>query len=250
MGATETSAPGLPFPIDVNEPILVLLDIDGTLLDAVGQGRGAFHDALGELFPGRVFPTFPMAGRTDLGLWNQLVSDVSDLPMPSFDSFVRIYAPILDRRLAASPPKVLPGAAALLSALESDPDFHPGLMTGNVVEGSRAKLAHCGLWEVFERAGGRPAAHGGGENDKGPLTRQALESWGRPAPAVVVGDTPEDVRSAKVAGIPCLGVATGDFSAEVLLEHGAESVLPDLSDTSLVLSELRRLARHPDGGAT
>lgn len=233
----------------MNEPILVLLDIDGTLLDAVGQGRGAFHDALGELFPGRGFPTLPMAGRTDLGLWNQFVADMPDLPAPTFDAFVRLYASILERRLAATPPKVLPGAAALLSALESDPGFHPGLMTGNVIEGSRAKLARCGLWDVFERAGGRPAAHGGGEADKGPLTRQALESWGRPAPAVVVGDTPEDVRSAKVAGVPCLGVATGGFSAEVLLAHGAESVLPDLSDTRLVLSELRRLARHPNGRA-
>ncbi len=247
MGATETSASGLPFRLDVNEPILVLLDIDGTLLDAVGQGRGAFHDALGELFPGRDFPTLPMAGRTDLGLWSQLAAGTSDQPAPTFDAFVRRYAAILERRLAVTPPRVLPGAVALLAALETDPGFRPGLMTGNVEEGSRLKLASCGLWGVFERTGG-PAAHGGGELDKGPLTRQALEAWGRPAPAVVVGDTPEDVRSAKVAGVPCLAVATGGFAAETLFEHGAEAVLPDLSDTDRVLSELRRLARHPNGG--
>lgn len=245
--ATEAVPPGLPFPFEVNEPILVLLDIDGTLLDAVGQGRGAFHEALEEFFPGRDFPSLPMAGRTDLGLWNQLSAHVPDLPSPTFEEFVHRYAQILESRLEAMPPRPLPGAAELLVALEADPRFHPGLMTGNVVEGSRAKLAGCGLWDVFERTGAHPLAHGGCEIDKGPLTRQALESWGKPARAVVVGDTPEDIRSAKVAGVPCLAVATGGFSAEVLLEHGAEAVLPDLSDTPLVLAELYRLARFPEG---
>lgn len=239
------SRQGLPFPVDVNEPILVLLDIDGTLLDAAGQGRGAFHDALEELFPGCAFPSLSMAGRTDRGLWIQLSALVADRPVPPFESFVHRYAAILDRRLGAHPPRVLPGAAALLDALEADAGFHPGLVTGNIVEGTRYKLAHCGLWDVFERVGTAAMAFGGDAPDKGPLAREALDSWGRSAPAVLVGDTPEDIRCAHVAGIPCLAVATGGFDADVLRAHGAECVLPDLSDTSGVLAEIRRLARQP-----
>lgn len=230
----------------MNETILVLLDIDGTLLDAVGQGRSAFHDALEELFPGREFPRLSMAGRTDRGLWNQLSALTGDEVPPAFEVFVARYAAILDRRLQANPPRVLPGAAALLEAIERASDLHPGLVTGNVIEGTRSKLRHCGLWDVFERADGVASAYGDIAFDKGPLARIALDAWGSSVPAILIGDTPEDVRCAHVAGIPCLAVATGGFSAEVLLGHGADLVVPDLSDTESLLREIRRFARIPD----
>lgn len=231
----------------MNDSILVLLDIDGTLLDAAGQGREAFHDALAELFPGREFPRLSMAGRTDRGLWLQLVVQAKVVPRPEFEEFVRRYAAILDRRLSNAPPRVLPGAAELLAALDALPGFHPGLATGNVVEGTRCKLRHAGLWGVFAHCDAHPSAFGDVDPDKGPLARKAIASWGRRAPAVLVGDTPEDIRCAHRAGIPCLAVATGGFASEVLLGHGADAVLPDLSDTDRVLGELRRLARLPSG---
>lgn len=229
----------------MNEQILVLLDIDGTLLDAAGQGRGAFHDALEQLFPGVEFPRLSMAGRTDKGLWIQLSGLVPEGEVPSFEDFVGIYAPLLENRLSTNPPRVLPGAKDLLDSLELESDFQPGIATGNVVEGTRAKLHHCGLWATFERTGVAPVAFGDADADKGPLARKALGSWGRPARAVMVGDTPEDIRCAHQADIPCLAVATGGYSAEVLLGHGADAVLADLSDTAEVLRELRRLARIP-----
>lgn len=231
-----------------DEPILVLLDIDGTLLDAAGQGRAAFHDALAELFPGVRFPDLPMAGRTDRGLWIQLSALAEGAGSARFEDFVARYAAILEARLAVRPPVALPGAAELLAALESDPALQPGLVTGNVEEGAAAKMRAAGFWSDGNRPGAVPSAWGDADPDKGPLAVRALRSWGRPAPAVVVGDTPEDVRCARVAGIPCLAVLTGGFSDEVLRGHGAESVLPDLADVPATLSEIRRLARLPEGG--
>lgn len=231
----------------MNEPILVLLDIDGTLLDAAGQGREAFHDALEELFPGREFPRLSMAGRTDRGLWIQLAGLIEDRPVPPFGEFVRRYAAILERRLAEMPPRVLPGADLLLAALDSDPGFHPGLATGNVVEGTRSKLRHAGLWGVFASSEAHPSAFGEADPDKGPLARKALAAWGRRTPAILLGDTPEDIRCAHQADIPCLAVATGYFTEDALLGHGADAVLPDLSDTERVLGEIRRLARPTSG---
>jgi len=230
----------------VNDKILVLLDIDGTLLDAAGQGREAFHEALDTFFPGRAFPLFSMAGRTDRGLWEQFTAMVPD-SVPAFDEFLDRYTAILERRLGIHPPVVLPGAAALVKAIEDAPDLHPGLVTGNILEGSRLKLHHCGLWEPFVRNGIKPAAFGGEDADKGPLAHRALSHWGAEARALVIGDTPEDIRCAHLAGIPCLAVATGGFSAQVLTAHGADLVLQNLSETEFVLDAIRSVARLPEG---
>lgn len=228
----------------VKPKTLVLLDIDGTLLDAAGQGREAFHQALDAFHPGFDFPRFSMAGRTDLGLWNQFTA-LAPAPSPRFEDFLPRYTSHLEARLRLVPPTVLPGVRELLAALEASDDLHPGLVTGNVYEGSRLKLLHCGLWETFERTGARPGAYGESDPDKGPLALKALAHWGEASPALLLGDTPEDIRCAHVAGIPCLAVATGGFDERTLLAHGADLVLPDVSDTDLVLSRIRSLARLP-----
>lgn len=223
---------------------LVLLDIDGTLLDAAGQGREAFHQALSAFYPGFEFPHFSMAGRTDFGLWNQFIS-MAPSPAPRFEDFLPRYTEHLDQRLRSTPPVALPGVRELLAALELAPDLHPGLVTGNVFEGSRLKLFHCDLWDTFERTGVHPGAYGESDFDKGPLALKALAHWGDPTPAILIGDTPEDIRCAQLAGIPCLAVATGGFDADTLYHHGADEVLPDVSDTELVLDRIRSLARTP-----
>lgn len=223
---------------------LVLLDIDGTLLDAAGQGREAFHQALSAFYPGFEFPHFSMAGRTDFGLWNQFTS-MAPYPAPRFEDFLPRYTEHLDQRLRTTPPVALPGVRALLAALEDAQDLHPGLVTGNVFEGSRLKLYHCDLWDTFERTGMHPGAYGDCDHDKGSLALKALAHWGDPTPAILIGDTPEDIRCAHLAGIPCLAVATGGFDADTLYHHGADEVLPDVSNTELVLDRIRSLARTP-----
>jgi phosphoglycolate phosphatase len=53
---------------------------------------------------------------------------------------------------------------------------------------------------------------------------------------VLVGDTPLDVAAALATGARAVGVATGSFPAADLTAAGAHTVLPDLTDTSLVLA--------------
>ncbi|UCD36558.1 MAG: HAD hydrolase-like protein, partial [Nitrospiraceae bacterium] len=47
----------------------------------------------------------------------------------------------------------------------------------------------------------------------------------------VIGDTPRDVRCAKVHGARCIAVATGPYSREELLKTEADLVLDSLAET-------------------
>jgi phosphoglycolate phosphatase-like HAD superfamily hydrolase len=52
---------------------------------------------------------------------------------------------------------------------------------------------------------------------------------------VVIGDTPLDVAVAVAGGARSVGVATGSYDLDALLESGADAALPDLSDLDAVL---------------
>jgi len=54
----------------------------------------------------------------------------------------------------------------------------------------------------------------------------------------VVGDTPLDIEAALAAGARAVGVATGGYSVHALRAAGAHAVLPDLTNTTAVLSAL------------
>jgi len=72
------------------------------------------------------------------------------------------------------------------------------------------------------------------------------------AATVVVGDTPLDIAAALATGARAVGVATGPFSVADLRSAGADVVLPDLSDTRVVVEallwRLRRLGLRGAAG--
>ena len=50
-----------------------------------------------------------------------------------------------------------------------------------------------------------------------------------------MGDTPRDVECAHIHGARCVGVATGPYSYEALVEAGADHVVEDMTDKSAIL---------------
>jgi phosphoglycolate phosphatase-like HAD superfamily hydrolase len=118
------------------------------------------------------------------------------------------------------------------------------LLTGNFQPSARLKLEPLGLWDYFQcGAFGDDAAD---RNGLVPVAVSRAQACGHLAVAarhaIVIGDTPHDVRCAAAHGARSLGVATGVYSAETLAAAGADHVLPDLSDTGRVISALDELA--------
>jgi phosphoglycolate phosphatase-like HAD superfamily hydrolase len=72
----------------------------------------------------------------------------------------------------------------------------------------------------------------------GDVFARALEKLGKPANALVVGDTIYDVASAGKLGLPCIGVLSGGIEYKVLIEAGAVVVYDGPADLLAHLDEV------------
>jgi len=231
--------------------MLVLFDVDGTLLLSRGASLRCYRAAAKELF-GREMETDGMktAGGLDPLIWRALcaVNGIDDeRARREHDRFRATYARILAAELAGGGVAyALPGVPALLDALaDAEARVHIGLLTGNYPETGRLKLEAAGIsmerfavaaWgdEAERRPDLVPLARGRHERRSG----RAL----RPEQVVIVGDTPHDVECARVHGCRSLAVATGGSPRAELEQSGATRVVDDLSATR----ELLRWVLGPD----
>ena len=138
--------------------------------------------------------------------------------------------------------RVMPGIGALLERLAGDRRFVLGLATGNLERGARLKLERADFNRYFATGG-----FGSDEEDRGLLVKAAIRraSAGlsmQPSPedVIVIGDTPYDIHAARATGARCVAVATGSTPAEELARHGADAVLPDLTDADGFLAWLEK----------
>jgi len=226
------------------EDVLVLWDIDGTLLNAGGVGRDLYDVVFVQLFGRSLSAYAPMAGRTDRAIIREtLVLAGVDEPQRYVDPFIAglgAQAPLM-RSAVVSRGRVLPGAAEALSLIGGH--AHQSVLTGNIRPLAEVKLGALGLREWLDLCIG---AYGDDHEDRTELVRVARRrAGGAKSPTafagrstVVVGDTPLDIGAALGAGARAVGVATGSYSAADLRSAGADAVLPGLADTSLVLDTI------------
>jgi len=228
------------------QPVVVLFDIDGTLLWSDGAGRRAINVALTEVFGGIGPSDHRFDGKTDKQIVRELMTlaghdhDVIDERM---DRALTIYVRELHSALRdpAHPPKRLPGVAELLDALDARDDVILGLLTGNVAPGADAKLRAVGIDPTRFRV----TAFGSDHEDRPALPPIAQQRAGELLGAhvagerfVVVGDTPADMTCGRGIGARAIGVATGRYGVDELLSHGATAAFPDLSDTAALVAAI------------
>jgi phosphoglycolate phosphatase len=229
------------------DDVLVLWDIDGTLLNADGVGRELYDVVFLQLFGRSLSAYAPMAGRTDRAIiLETLVLAGVDEPRRYVDPFIAgLGAQASHMRSAMmSRGRALPGAAAALTLVGGR--AHQSVLTGNIRPLAEVKLAALGLRNGLDLCIG---AYGDDHEDRAELVqvarRRASAVHGGSSPSsfaggstVVVGDTPLDIAAALSAGARAVGVATGSYSAADLQAAGAHAVLPSLADTSQVLGTL------------
>jgi phosphoglycolate phosphatase-like HAD superfamily hydrolase len=230
--------------------VLILFDIDGTLLRSEGAGVQAMQDAAADLFgPSFSFQGIEIAGRLDVLIWRDACrrNGIPD-PEPDHARFREQYAARLRQRLASGARVTLmPGVTALVEALRRRGSCTLGLLTGNYPETGRMKLAAGGLDPSLFTIGAW-GCDGGSRRDLPPVAMRCHRerSGGELAPdqVIIIGDTPHDIDCARAHGCRSIGVATGSFSVEALIDSGADLAVSDLVDTPGLLNWMMNAPRR------
>ena len=216
--------------------VLLLWDIDGTLLKSGAAGMRALQKAFNQEFiDNGSLHDIDFSGRTDRWIMRRIFEKFTLEPSErNFTLLKKAYLKQLPEELKAGPVQVLPGAREILEQAPAHPSVAHGLLTGNLIEGARHKLSHVGLWRHFPFGGFADDAEL--RNEIGPhALRRGRDHHGvefRPDQVWVIGDTPHDIEGAKVIGANSLAVATGRHSLAELDSFHPTAVRADLSDTA------------------
>ncbi|NUP31048.1 MAG: HAD hydrolase-like protein, partial [Streptomycetaceae bacterium] len=250
MPAFSATSPSGDRPPPDPRRLLVLWDIDHTLLSAGPVSRGAYADAFVHVTGRELVHLADMAGRTDLHITqetlrlhgieptDEAVRGIMDELLPAF--LRRHHELLRDAR-------PLPGAAGAVRALATASHVVQSVLTGNLHATTHLKLAAVGLaGPGIDLAVG---AYGDDHRDRDrlvPLARRRAAAAYRAdfggRRTVVIGDTVHDVSAALAGGASVLAVATGRTDATALTAAGAHAVLTDLVDTGSVLAAIHAIS--------
>ena len=212
-------------------PLVVLFDVDGTLIDTGGAGARSWARAFRDVTGAEA----DIASFTESGMTDPIVARRTFLGAegrdPSHDEFARLIATYLmhlpEQVMSSTAYRVMPGVPETLASLATRGDLL-GLVSGNIEGAARVKIERAHLNRYFPFGG-----YGTDSADRIALTRAALaraeELHGHdidPASVFVVGDTPRDVEAAHGVGAISLAVATGAYTEGQLREAGADHVVP------------------------
>lgn len=230
-------------------PLLLLWDIDGTLLlRASASHAKAVWDALCEIHgleDRELLRNQRMAGMTD-GQISREILTAAGVERATID---RHAETVLERICASYVPgdletHVSPGLEDALQALFDRGDVVHSLVTGNFERIARRKLDAADIGGWFDpRIGG---GFGSDHEDRLLLPATARRRAGeallpddRPWPAdraVVIGDTPRDIACARHDGVKVIAIATGGHDAAELQD--ADVVVDAVSDVPAALDRL------------
>jgi HAD superfamily hydrolase (TIGR01509 family) len=203
-------------------PTIVILDVDGTLVDTNYQHAIAWHRAL--VAHGHIVQLWEIHRHIGMGGDQMVEALVGEEAERDHGDAIReaegeAYGELIDEVQA------LHGASELLAELRED-----GLTT---ILASSAKE-----WEIehyIELLGARELVDGWTSSADVERTKPhpdlvdaALEKAEGEGPRVMVGDSTWDVRAAERAGVPTLAVMTGGFSVAELREAGAAEVVESI----------------------
>jgi phosphoglycolate phosphatase len=236
------------------EDLRVLLwDIDGTLVRSarVGIFKSYTVPVLEEVFgtAGRL-REMPVSGMTDVQIVFEALRDegFTDVEIRERMRDLRTrYMRAMERATGNGEQlfEVLHGAREALTATSRHARYRNALLTGNIRPAARLKIRLVNLSQFFEL----PGAFGGDSHDRRDLPALAarrinrhLKLELRPRQFIVIGDTPNDIACARHFGARAVAIATGrTYNLDQLLPHQPDAILPDLSDTELLIRTLDEL---------
>jgi len=232
---------------------ILLWDIDGTLIRSARPGGYKVYTipVLEEVFgtSGRL-ADLHVSGMTDLQIVFEALNDAGISQEEILARAEVLVARLTEeaRRVTGNGEKffeLLPGVRETLEALTAHPRYQSALVTGNIKPMAQLKMELVGLDHFFTL----PGAFGDESHNRRDLPARAAERIRKhlqmdlaPEQFIVIGDTPKDIDCARHFGARAVAVGTGRFySSEEILACEPDAMLPDLTDTKLVIETLDTL---------
>ena len=213
---------------------LLLFDVDQTLINTGGAGIRALNRACQKLLSiENAMDGISPHGKTDPAIVREILLTRlgSDFSCDSdLEPVIQSYLSFLGEEVRLSTAyRVLPGILKILQEMTARQDVMLGLATGNMEFGARIKLERGGLNPYFSFGG-----FGSDSESRAALVRKGAEAAARkcgsaiqPDDVFVIGDTPRDIEAGRDAGFRTVGVGTGSYSLDQLLESGATFAISD-----------------------
>lgn len=199
----------------------ILLDLDGTLVDAFTTIHRAYVHTL-PLF-GRPAPTIEQVRRAVGGGLENAMRHF--LPEELIAEAVKVHIAYTDTILLEDA-KLMPGALELLQA-EHAAGVQFAVFTNKRGDHARLVCEHLGVTPFLSGIFG--AKDTPWLKPQPEFAAHVLEKLGaRRDSTMLIGDSPFDVKAAHAGGFACWCVTTGTHTAEQLRVAGAEAVYPDL----------------------
>ena len=225
-----------PGSVDLSPPrLLVLWDIDHTLIETRGVGHAIYQRAFKTATGKELEQLAEVSGRTELEIMAETLR-INGLE-PTNQATAKLARALIDsynaaRNELATKGRALPGARETLALLAQDSRLHQSVLTGNLKDVARTKVEVFGLAQYLDL---ETSAYGEDNHNRAELVHYAQERAQAMTGivftskrTVLIGDTPNDIRAGKAAGAHVIGIASGKSNREELRAAGAEWVLVDL----------------------
>lgn len=203
---------------------LILWDIDGTLLRRVSKESNSIH--FEALYGNKNYfvDGTELTGLTDWEVLNFYEKNTENLKM-AFDELDKIQE-------TQSLEEFVPIAGVNNELfLEIGSNWINGVLTGNSFRRANFKIKAIGLLESFNLEYFFVCEEGETRPD---ILKRALTSIGNEFnEIVIVGDTVNDIKTAKLFGLPVVSIATGKFKLTELLKFHPDLAISNLLDEKL-----------------
>ncbi|MCS6874786.1 MAG: HAD hydrolase-like protein [Pyrinomonadaceae bacterium] len=233
---------------------ILLWDIDGTILlsKVSGSYKRYFASTMEKVFgsAGELDSVMP-SGMTDTQIMYEALKSRNLTPediLSKRSLLLRVFREEMLKVLECKAEGffVLNGVREALEKTSLYKDvFVNALLTGNLSVAAEIKLRSVGLWDYFADS---PNAFGEISCDRKVLASYVAGLFQNkydfnfsPQQFIIIGDTPNDIVTARSFGAKVISVATGKYSYEDLLRYKPDAVFDDLSDTEKFLETLQNV---------
>ena len=215
--------------------ILILFDLDGTLLVSPKKMRERFEIAIEKIHGVR--PTYDwthLEGMVDHGILLHGMNNANvpvekqleSLPLLHDAAYEHFASIVTEEYINAR----LPGVVEFLESIYTK--YYLGVFTGNYEKTAWKKLEMIGIRNYFSFGlFGHEAETRNHLAQK--IRKKAQEHFSldfKPEEIIFIGDTPRDIECARAINAHIISVTTGKYTKETLEEHKPDCLVPSLAD--------------------